>query len=95
MPVLAAIADVPVAGLAHGPSVNGGIGSEGALHLGEQRQEQEGGRPSKPERGNGLVSDSLVAKDALDDGGAARIAPAPPGRTGCGEENRRFCLSNG
>ncbi len=28
-----------------------------------------GGRPSKPERGNGLVSDSLVAKDALDDGG--------------------------
>ena len=28
-----------------------------------------GGRPSKPERGNGLVSGSLVAEDALDDGG--------------------------
>jgi hypothetical protein len=28
-----------------------------------------GGRPSKPERGNGLVSRWSVAEDALDDGG--------------------------
>jgi hypothetical protein len=28
-----------------------------------------GGRPSKPERGNGLVSRALAAEDALDDGG--------------------------
>ena len=33
MPVLTAIADVPVAGLGHGPSMSGALGSEGALHL--------------------------------------------------------------
>jgi hypothetical protein len=47
MPVLAAIADVPGAGQGHGPSMSGALGSEGALHLGEQRQEQEG-NPALP-----------------------------------------------
>ena len=33
------------------------------------RADRFGGRPSKPESGNGLVSSLLVAEDALDDGG--------------------------
>jgi hypothetical protein len=35
-------ADVPIAGFGHGAGVGGALGGEGALHLGEQRQEQEG-----------------------------------------------------
>jgi hypothetical protein len=33
------------------------------------KQVSMGGRPSKPERGNGLVSGRSLIEDALDDGG--------------------------
>jgi hypothetical protein len=35
----------------------------------DDERELIGGRPSTPERGNGLADGSLVAEDALDDGG--------------------------
>jgi hypothetical protein len=39
-----------------------------------------GGRPSKPERGNGLVSSALAAEDSLDDGGVlGRAGSEVPG----------------
>jgi hypothetical protein len=39
-------ADVPVTGFGHGTGVGSVLGGEGAFHLGEQRQEQEGDAPA-------------------------------------------------